>query len=46
MGGQVEVLHSGAQVLKVEYTAEGIEIEAVLDDILYGRLREYVIKEC
>ena len=46
VGGQVEVLHSGAQVLKVEYTAEGIEIEAVLDDILYGRLREYVIKEC
>ena len=45
-GGQVETLHSGAQVLKVDYTGEGIEIEAVLDDILYGRLREYVIKEC
>ena len=45
MGGQVDTLHSGAKVFSVEYTAEGIEIDAVLDDILYGRLREYVIKE-
>ncbi len=45
-GGIVETLHDGARVLAVEYTAEGIEIEAVLDGILYGRLREYVIKEC
>ena len=28
-----------------EYTAEGIEIETILDDILYGRLKAYVIKE-
>ena len=42
MGGQVETLHDGAQVKKVEYTADGIEVEAILDDILYGRLREYV----
>lgn len=42
MGGQVETLHDGAQVKQVEYTAEGIEVEAILDDILYGRLREYV----
>lgn len=46
MGGQVETLHDHAQVKNVEYTAEGIEIEAVLDDILYGRLRKFVIKEC
>lgn len=46
MGGQVETLHNNAQVKNVEYTADGIEIEAVLDDILYGRLREFVIKEC
>ena len=46
MGGQVEVLHRGAQVIATEYTAEGIEIETVLDDILYGRLRDHVIKEC
>ena len=42
MGGQVETLHDGAQVKQVEYTAEGIEVEVILDDILYGRLREYV----
>ena len=45
MGGQVEKLHNNAQVKNVEYTAEGIEIEAVMDDILYGRLRQYVILE-
>lgn len=46
MGGQVNILHSGAKVYSVDYTGQGIEIEAVLDDILYGRLRSYVIKEC
>ena len=46
MGGQVEMLHNNAQVNKVDYSENGIEIEAVLDDILYGRLRNYVTKEC
>ena len=45
LGGQVEVLHDSAQVSRVDYTPEGISIDAVLDDILYGRLREYVVKE-
>ena len=46
MGGMVETLHSSAQVLNVEYTADGIEAETILDPILYGRLKEYVVKEC
>ena len=46
MGGQVETLHNNAQVRSVDYTAEGIEIETIVDDILYGRLKEYVIREC
>lgn len=46
MGGMVQTLHDGAQVLGVEYTGEGIAIEAVLDPILYGKLREYITKEC
>ena len=45
MGGMVDTLHSGAKVNNVEYTGEGIEIDAVLDDILYGRLKQYVISE-
>ena len=45
MGGTVETLHNNAKVNAVEYTADGIEIDTVLDDILYGRLREHVIKE-
>lgn len=46
MGGQVEVLHNNAQVKQVDYTGNGIEMEVILDDILYGRLRDYVVKEC
>jgi GTP-binding protein HflX len=45
MGGMVETLHSSAQVLNVDYTAEGILVEAILDPILYGKLNEYVTKE-
>ena len=46
MGGMVDKLHNNAQVKNVEYTGEGIEIETILDDILYGQLRNYVIREC
>ena len=45
MGGMVETLHSGAQVLSVDYTGERILVETVLDPILYGRLKEYITKE-
>ena len=45
MGGLLETLHNNAQVNSTEYTGEGIQIVAVLDDILYGRLREYIVKE-
>ena len=45
MGGMVDTLHSGAQVLNVDYTGEGIVVEAILDHILYGKLKEYVTKE-
>ena len=46
MGGMVETLHNNAQVLNVDYTAEGIAIETIIDEILYGRLRDYITKEC
>ena len=45
MGGMVDTLHNGAQVKSVDYTADGIEIETVVDEILYGRLRDYIIEE-
>ncbi len=45
MGGMVEQLHDNAQVKSVEYTGDGIEIETIVDDIIYGRLRDYVTKE-
>ena len=46
MGGLLDTLHSSAQVLNVDYTAEGIQVETIVDPILYGRLREYITKEC
>ena len=46
MGGMVDTLHSSAQVLNVDYTAEGIQVETILDPILYGKLREFIVKEC
>ena len=46
MGGLLDTLHSGAQVKNVDYTAEGIVVETVVDPILYGRLKEYITKEC
>ena len=45
MGGMVETLHNNAQVKNVEYTADGIEVETIVDDILYGRLRDYIAME-
>ena len=44
MGGQVETLHEKARVLRVDYTAEGIEIETECDDTLYGRLARFEVK--
>ena len=45
MGGMVDRLHSSAQVKSVDYTGDGIEIETVVDEILYGQLRKYIIEE-
>ena len=36
---------TGESAIKPEYTGDGIEIDTILDDILYGRLRDYVKKE-
>ena len=46
MGGMVDTLHSNAQVLSTDYTPEGIVVETIVDPILYGRLKEYITKEC
>ena len=45
MGGMLETLHQNAQVLNTEYTGEGIQVETIVDPILYGRLKDYIVKE-
>ena len=42
MGGQIDTLHTQGQVASVEYLADGIAVDAVLDETLYGRLRPYI----
>ena len=46
VGGMVETLHANAKVNGVEYTGEGIVVDAILDEILYGRVKKYITKEC
>jgi hypothetical protein len=41
----LETLHQNAQVLNTEYTGEGIQVETIVDPILYGRLKDYIVKE-
>ena len=43
--GMVETRHASAQVLSVDYTAEGIVVDTIVDEILKGRLRSYITKE-
>ena len=40
-GGAIEVFHEQAQVHRVDYLPEGIEIELTCKDELYGRYRRY-----
>ncbi len=41
MGGMVDVLHNQAKVLSMDYTGDGIQVEAICDEALYGKLRQY-----
>ena len=41
MAGFLDTLHQNAKVLRVEYQSDGIEVEAIVDEVLYGRLAAY-----
>lgn len=40
--GVLEILHKQAQVLRTDYTADGVEVEAICSEELYGRYRRYL----
>ncbi|MGN0164281.1 MAG: GTPase HflX [Candidatus Ornithomonoglobus sp.] len=42
-GGVLNALHSGEKILSEEYTAEGTEVEVLLDEAVYGRLKGFEI---
>ena len=44
MAGQVEQLHLQAKVLACEYETDGIRMEAICDDVLFGRLQAWVVE--
>lgn len=43
-GGLVDMLHSQARVLSCEYTPEGIKMETIVDETLFGKLRQYLME--
>ena len=43
-GGRIEQLHEKAQVLSCEYTGEGIAVEAIVPEALFGQLRDWVVE--
>ncbi|MGN1115948.1 MAG: GTPase HflX [Candidatus Ornithomonoglobus sp.] len=42
-GGVLSELHSDEKILSEEYTAEGTEVEVLLDEAVYGRLKRFEI---
>jgi len=42
MGGMLDTLHSQAKVLTTEYTADGILVESICDEVIFGRLKDYI----
>ena len=41
MAGFLDTLHQNAKVLNVSYEASGIAVEAIVDEVLYGKLSAY-----
>ena len=41
MAGFLDTLHQNAKVLRVEYQETGIEVEAIVDEVLLGKLSAY-----
>ena len=44
-GGELERLHDSCRIKETEYTDSGIRVRAVCTPEVYGRLREYVLKD-
>lgn len=44
-GDKVDLLHTQAQVLRCDYTADGIIIETICDETIFGRLNQYLQEE-
>lgn len=45
MAGQIEQLHRQAKVCACDYETEGIRVEAICDDVVFGRLQACLVEE-
>ena len=45
MGAVVSELHQSQKILSEEYVAEGTLVEMLVDDVMYERIKQYVVKE-
>ena len=45
MGSLVGEIYASGEDVKVEYAEDGVLVEAVVDDKLYGKLKKYIIQE-
>ena len=43
--GLVDLLHQKAKVTELSYEDGGIAVEAVVDEQVFGKVREYVVTE-
>ena len=44
-GGELDRLHDSCRIMETEYTDDGIRIRAVCTPEVYGRLREFVVRD-
>ena len=40
--GIVSEIRAGGTLIREEYTAEGVAVEAVVDDIIFAKVQEYI----
>lgn len=45
LGAVVSELHKSQKILQEEYVADGTQMELLVDEIMYERIKEYVVKE-
>ena len=43
--GKIQIIRKYGQLISEEYVAEGTLMELLVDEVMYERIKEYVVKE-